>query len=79
MSRPMQKTLYSQQYQQLLVQLRELRLAQGITQSELAGRLGWTQMNVSKVETAVRRLDVIELKLWVEALGSNLPAFVARL
>lgn len=79
MSRPMQKTLYSQQYQQLLVQLRELRLAQGITQSELAGRLGWTQMNVSKVETSVRRLDVIELKLWVEALGSNLPAFVARL
>jgi len=75
----MQKTLYSQQYQQLLVQLRELRLAQGITQSELAGRLGWTQMNVSKVETSVRRLDVIELKLWVEALGSNLPAFVARL
>lgn len=79
MSRPMQKTLYSQQYQQLLVQLRELRLAQGITQSELAERLGWTQMNVSKVETSVRRLDVIELKLWVEALGSNLPAFVARL
>lgn len=75
----MQKTLYSQQYQQLLVQLRELRLAQGITQSELAERLGWTQMNVSKVETSVRRLDVIELKLWVEALGSNLPAFVARL
>ena len=75
----MQKTLYSQQYQQLLVQLRELRLAQGVTQSELAERLGWTQMNVSKVETSVRRLDVIELKLWVEALGSNLPAFVARL
>lgn len=79
MSRPMQKTLYSQQYQQLLAQLRELRLAQGVTQSELAERLGWTQMNVSKVETSVRRLDVIELKLWVEALGSNLPAFVARL
>ena len=75
----MQKTLYSQQYQQLLAQLRELRLAQGVTQSELAERLGWTQMNVSKVETSVRRLDVIELKLWVEALGSNLPAFVARL
>ena len=79
MSRPMQKTLYSQQYQKLLAQLRELRLAQGVTQSELAERLGWTQMNVSKVETSVRRLDVIELKLWVEALGSNLPAFVARL
>jgi transcriptional regulator with XRE-family HTH domain len=61
------------------VQLRELRLARGVKQSELAERLGWTQTEVSKVETSVRRLDVIELKLWVEALGSDLPTFVAGL
>lgn len=79
MPRPKHKTLYSQQYQQLLVQLRELRLARGVKQSELAERLGWTQTEVSKVETSVRRLDVIELKLWVEALGSDLPTFVAGL
>lgn len=79
MSRPKQKTLYSQQYQQLLAQLRELRLAQGIKQSELAERLGWSQVDVSKVETSVRRIDVIELKLWVEALGSDLPTFVGGL
>lgn len=79
MPRPMHKTLYSQQYQKLLAQLRALRQEQGITQVELAKRLGWTQMDVSKVETSVRRLDVIELKLWVEALGSDLPAFVARM
>ncbi|MFT3778244.1 MAG: helix-turn-helix transcriptional regulator [Ottowia sp.] len=75
----MHKSLYTTQYQALLTQLRELRQAQGVTQSELAERLAWTQVNVSKVETGVRRLDVIELKLWVEALGSDLPSFVDRL
>ena len=75
----MHKTLYTQQYQALLEQLRKLRLAQGVTQSELATRLEWTQMDISKVETGVRRLDVVELKLWVEALGSDLPSFVALL
>jgi len=79
MSRSKQKTLYSQQYQKLLTHLRELRLTQGVTQSELATRLGWRQVDVSKVETSVRRLDVIELKLWVEALGSDLPSFVGRM
>ena len=75
----MQKSIYTQQYQALLVQLRQLRLAQGVTQSELASRLDWTQVDISKVETGTRRLDVIELKLWVEALGSDLPSFVTLL
>ena len=78
-ARPMQKSIYTQQYQTLLVQLRQVRLAQGVTQSELASRLNWTQVDISKVETGTRRLDVIELKLWVEALGSDLPSFVALL
>ena len=78
-ARPMHKSIYTQQYQALLVQLRQLRLAQGVTQSELASRLDWTQVDISKVETGTRRLDVIELKLWVEALGSDLPSFVALL
>jgi len=31
---------------------------------------------VSKCEQGTRRLDVVELKLWVEALGAGLPDFL---
>jgi transcriptional regulator with XRE-family HTH domain len=76
---PMQKTLYSREYQQMLKLLREKRLAAQVSQAELADRLEWTQAEVSKCETGVRRVDVIELKLWLEALGNDLSGFVLEL
>ena len=75
----MQKTLYTQQYRALLALLRQTRLQAGLNQQELAERLQWSQVNVSKCETGVRRLDVIELKLWVQALGGSLPSFLTDL
>ena len=76
---PMQKTLYSREYQQMLKLLQARRAAAQISQAELARRLQWTQADISKCETGVRRLDVIELKLWLEALGSDLREFVGEL
>jgi transcriptional regulator with XRE-family HTH domain len=75
----MQKTLYTRQYQHMLKLLRAKRTLAQISQAELARRLRWTQADVSKCETGVRRLDVVELKLWLEALGSALPEFVDEL
>lgn len=76
---PMQKTLYTREYQQMLKLLREKRLAAQVSQAELAERLEWTQAEVSKCETGVRRIDVVELKLWLEALGNDLTRFVFEL
>jgi len=75
----MQKTLYTRQYQQMLKLLRAKRTLAQVSQAELARRLRWTQADVSKCETGVRRLDVVELKLWLEALGCALPEFVGEL
>ncbi len=75
----MQKTLYTREYQQMLKLLREKRLAARVSQAELADRLDWTQAEVSKCETGVRRVDVVELKLWLEALGQDLSGFVLEL
>ena len=58
---------------------RQTRLQAGLNQQDLAERLQWRQVNVSKCETGVRRLDVIELKLWVQALGGSLPCFLTEL
>jgi len=50
-----------------------------VSQAELAERLQWTQAEVSKCETGVRRVDLIELKVWLDVLGSDLAEFVAEL
>lgn len=76
---PMQKTLYTREYQQMLKLLREKRVEAQVSQAELAKRLDWTQAEVSKCETGVRRVDVVELKLWLEALGEDLAGFVFEL
>lgn len=76
---PMQKTLYTREYQQMLKLLRAKRLEAQVSQAELAKRLDWTQAEVSKCETGVRRVDVVELKLWLEALGDDLAGFVFEL
>lgn len=78
-NQPMQKTLYTREYQQMLKLLREKRLVVQVSQAELAKRLAWTQAEVSKCETGVRRIDVVELKLWLEALGDDLSGFVGEL
>lgn len=74
--KPMQKTLYTQQYQKLLRHLKKARHDAGLTQRQLAQVLEATQDEISKCETGVRRLDVIELKLWVEALGLEVGEFL---
>lgn len=76
---PMHKTLYTREYQQMLKLLQVRRTSAKVSQVELARRLDWTQADISKCETGVRRLDVVELKLWLEALGSDLGGFVEEL
>ena len=75
----MHKTLYTREYQQMLKLLQARRTLAKVIQVELARRLDWTQADISKCETGVRRLDVVELKLWLEALGSDLTGFVDEL
>ena len=49
--------------------LAEGRRASGLTQAELAARLGRPQSFVSKYETGERRLDVVEFLEVADALG----------
>jgi hypothetical protein len=63
----------------LLDVLRETREGASLTQVQLAERLGRSQSFVSKVEVGEARLDVIQLRTICQALGTTLPAFVARL
>ncbi|CAN7763074.1 MULTISPECIES: helix-turn-helix domain-containing protein [unclassified Mesorhizobium] len=56
----MPKSLRSARHQRFLVQLRSLRKAKGMTQAQVAEKLGRPQSFVAKYEGGERRLDIIE-------------------
>lgn len=69
------RSIHDPRYQDLINKLIELRESKDVTQVELAQRLGKPQSYVSKVEILERRLDVIELTDWLEALNTKLVNF----
>lgn len=56
--------------------LKKTRRDAGVTQEQLAKKLKATQSFLSKVERGERRLDFIELRKWLRALGVPLLEFV---
>ena len=79
LARAMDKSTDTAAYQVLLKLLRELRESQDLFQADLADRLGEHQSFISKCENGERRLDLIELRQWCEALGVPLVEFIQRL
>lgn len=63
------KSIYTDDYIDIISVLRATRINKNITQAEMAKLLNTTQSFVSKVENRERRLDVIELLSWIDALG----------
>ena len=63
------KSIYTDDYINIISVLRAIRINKNITQAEMAKLLNTTQSFVSKVENRERRLDVIELLSWIDALG----------
>jgi transcriptional regulator with XRE-family HTH domain len=74
----MDKTLFSKDYEVFLSCLRTAREKQGLTQKVIAERLGETQSFISKCERGERRLDIVELRAFCRAIGSNLVEFVTE-
>lgn len=66
------KSIYTDDYIHIISALRAIRISQNITQTELARQLNVTQAFISKVENRERRLDVVELLSWIDALNISL-------
>ncbi|MEI2781221.1 MAG: helix-turn-helix transcriptional regulator [Candidatus Competibacter sp.] len=77
MSKP--KTIHSTEYADFLRLLRQFRERQGLTQEQLAEKLGATQSFISKCERGERRIDALELRAFCLAMGVSMTAFVAEL
>jgi transcriptional regulator with XRE-family HTH domain len=75
----MEKTIYTKEYKVFLRCLIEARKKAELTQSQLAERLGESQSLISKCERGERRIDVIELSRFCNALGLSLSDFSLQL
>lgn len=63
-------------FQQMLV---EARRKSGLSQQEVADRLGRPQTYVSKCELGTRRMDMVEFLEMAEVLGFDPAAFIKKL
>lgn len=59
--------------------LRQLRIELGLTQKQLAKLIGSPQSYVSKYESGEQKLDLIDLNMICQALGTNLIDFIRKL
>ena len=58
----MDKSIYSNDYNYLIKQLKNARVEACLNQKEVANLLGKTQSYISKIEAGQLRLDIIQLK-----------------
>ncbi len=79
----MPKTVFSGAHGALVSVLIEARKATGVTQTELARRVGKDQSFISLIERSQRRIDTLEFYALARALGVDpvglFSAVVARL
>lgn len=65
-------SVYDPRYNGLIQLLVRARKGKNITQEELAAKLAISRQNISKIELGQRRLDVLELNDWLQALDVKL-------
>ncbi|MCV2882162.1 helix-turn-helix domain-containing protein [Actibacterium sp. XHP0104] len=75
----MEKTLTSKAHAKLVRMLIDKREAAGITQTELASKLGEYQSFVARLESGQRRIDVVEFIELVRVLNFDAAGFIEEL
>lgn len=72
----MEKSQHTSGYKKLTAALRTARETAGLTQAEVAEKMGVYASFVSKVESGERRIDVVELIQFCKVYGLELVAFL---
>lgn len=67
----MPRSVFTDAYVLVAERLSALRGEYGVSQIELATRLGKSQQFVSAIERRVRRLDIVEFFVVVRAIGAD--------
>ena len=75
----LRESLDSKNYSNIRNRLISLRIESHSTQRELAKKLLVTQLYVSKVESGQRRLDILELKKYLDVLNYSTHQFLSEI
>lgn len=72
----MKKSIHTKEYAVFIERLRTARLDAGMTQTQVARKLGRPQSHVSNVESGQQRVDVIELKRFAKLYNKDISYFI---
>lgn len=74
----MEKAIYTTQHNTVVEKIISARNEAGLTQKQLAEKLGRTQSFISKVESGQRRVDVVLVKQLSKLLKKPISYFVSE-
>ena len=72
----MTKALHVDEYNHFKKRLKEARIKSGLTQTQVAKKLGLPQSYVSKIESGERRVDAVELEKLAKIYGKSISFFL---
>lgn len=72
----MVKSIHTKEYAYFVERLQKARLKAGLTQVQVAKKLGRPQSHISNVESGQQRVDVVELQTFAKIYGKNIGYFV---
>lgn len=73
----MPRAIYSKDHNKIVEHLINARLEAGLSQVEVAEKLGKTQSYLSKIESGQRRFDVLQLKEFAKLYKKPLEYFIS--
>lgn len=62
-------TIHNRKYQRIIARLRAKREQAGLTQMDVAKKMKLSQPTLNKIEVCQRRLDVMEMSDYCDAIG----------
>lgn len=72
----MSKSVHSEDYRNIIERLKETRIEAGLSQQDVADKLGKPQSFISKIESGERRLDVAEIKKFASIYKKDVSFFI---
>ncbi len=72
----MSNSIHSKDYREIIEHLKRGRLESGLSQQEVADKLGKPQSYISKIESGERRLDVAEIKKFAVIYKKDISFFI---
>ncbi len=72
----MSKSIQTKEYAYFVERLRKARLDAGLTQLQVAKKIGRPQSHISNIESGQQRVDVIELKRFAKLYRKSIGYFI---